>query len=549
MPIAPLRNLSEFGIIADVDPYNLPPNAFSGGVNVRFVDRGVQRAPVFRNVDGLAESDPRFLYATSPASGFDTIIIGYKNGKLSTWSGGTETDASIAAYATSDSEAPYSALVVGDVVYVNREDRVPWFLGPSDSDFQELTNWTSTWRARTMRACGGALVALNVTKNGVSYPTMVKTSEFATYGSVPSTWDETDPTNNATENVLNEMEGPIVDGWPLGNNLFIYGENETWLMQADGSNSVFRYARRFKDAGLINANCVQEIDNKHVVFGRNDIWMHDGTTKVSLCSNRVRNFIFRNIDISEARRCFVFHNEKLKEIYFCYVSGDRFTGFTGGTGCNRAAVFSYAQSQVASTEALTGLGVWTFYDLPFVHGAATASLDTTLTYETVTATYETIGATYLDQEDSLKKATIMVGDTYAAHSLTKSLYAFDLEGPGSMVPYALDANATLGWQLERDGLDLDELGVPLRGYKVVNSVYPQARLASGAEPIEFAFGGADFFNVDPEWSDYQTYDGNELYKLDYRMAGRYLAMRIRHDDTSYVNFSGLDFDIDLLGER
>jgi len=268
--------------------------------------------------------------------------------------------------------------------------------------------------------------------------------------------------------------------------------------------------------------------------------MHDGTSKVSLIDNRVRNFIFQNINISEARRCFVTHNERLKEIMFCYVSGDRLTGFTGGTGCNRAAVFNYSQSQT---------GTWTFYDLPFVFSADYASVDTTLTYASVTQTYDTIGGTYLDQEDTLKKALVILGDTYSPKSLTKSLYALDLVGPGSTVAFAIDTHATLGWQLERDGIDLDDLGVDLKGYKCVSSIYPQARLASGAQPIEFSFGSSDYFNVDAAFSDYQTYDGNTLYKLDYNVAGRYLSMRARHVDTSYINMSGIDFELDVLGER
>jgi hypothetical protein len=541
MPIVPSRNLSEFGIITDVDPYNLPPTAFSGGVNVRFADGGVLRAPVFRNIDGLTGSEPRFMYTTLPNSGgFDVVTICYYNGTVYQWSSGTETDVSISGYVPANSNSPFSAVTLGDVIYVNRADRVPWFKTTAATDFAVLTNWDTNWRAQIMRSCGGALVALGVTKSAVSFPTMVKTSEFATYGAVPTDWDETDPTNNCTENVINEMEGPIVDGWPLGNGLFIYGQNETWLMQPDNSANIFRYARRFKDAGAINANCVVEVGQKHYVFGVNDIWMHDGTSKASICSSRVRNFIFQGINTSATQYCFVTHNATLKEIYFCYVSGDRFVGFTGGTGCNRAAVWSYAQSQT---------GTWTFYDLPYVVGAGRAAIDSQLTYATATQTYETIGASYLDQDGALDKATLMLGNTFAAEGVTKSLYAFDLEGPGSAVPYAVDTTATLGWQLERDGLDLDELGAELRGYKMISSIWPQARLAADAEPIEFAFGSNDYFNVPPVFTDYQTYDGDELYKLDYYNAGRYLAMRIRHDDTSYINLSGLDYEIDVLGSR
>jgi hypothetical protein len=542
MPIAPLRNLSEHGIITDVDPYNLPPNAFSGGVNVRFADGGVQRSPVFRNVANVDESNTRFLFSHLTTDDFDTLYIGSLNGRIASFANGTQTDVSISGYVGSDSEAPFTGVVLGDVVYMNREDRVPWFKTLAASQFAALTNWNSNWRARVMRTCGGALVALGVTKTGVSYPTMVKTSEFATFGAVPSTWDETDPSNNATENVINEMEGSIVDGSTLHTSLYIYGENEVWQMQPVPSNDVFRYTRRFRDAGVINTNCIVEHENKHFVFGPNDIWMHDGVQKVSLCTNRVRNFIFNSLDYSQKERCFVFHNKPLKEIYFCYISGDRFASFIGATGCNRAAVWNYSQTQT---------GTWSFYDLPSAVSAAMTSVDNELTWETIpeSATWENIGGSWADFSSNLRRVPVFLGTSNSTYGLTRSIYAFDPVGPGSLVPLAVDETATLGWRLERDGVDLDDLGIALTDYKVVNSVYPQARLESGSEPIEFSFGGSDYANIPVEWSDYQTYDGSELYKLDYNMAGRYLAMRIRQEDNKYVNMSGIDFDLDVLGER
>jgi hypothetical protein len=56
----------------------------------------------------------------------------------------------------------------------------------------------------------------------------------------PLVLGSTDPATNATENIIAEMEGEIVDACALGNNLFIYGANETWRMVADGSTFVFR---------------------------------------------------------------------------------------------------------------------------------------------------------------------------------------------------------------------------------------------------------------------------------------------------------------------
>jgi hypothetical protein len=164
-------------------------------------------------------------------------------------------------------------------------------------------------------------------------------------------------------------------------------------------------------------------------------------------------------------------------------------------------------------------------------------------------TWATVGGTWLDQEDSLKRITVMVGDADATAGVSRSLYAFDQQGPGSTVALAVDTNATKGWTLERDGIDLDELGADLKGYKLLSSIYPQARLEGGASPVSISVGSSDFFNDDVIMSAAQTYDGAQLYRLDFNVSGRYLKIIAVHDDYHYIKLTGLDLDLDVLGER
>jgi hypothetical protein len=383
----------------------------------------------------------------------------------------------------------------------------------------------------------GANLTRWVTKGSNSYPTMVKTSEFAIVDTVPTSWDAADPTTNATENILAEMKSPITDANLLGETMMVYGSNETWTMRADGSKNVWSYHRLFADHGAINADCSVEVNRRHFVFGLYDIWKHDGVTPVSICDQRTKRFIFSALNIRQASRCFTVHNPTRKEITFGFVSGDAYIGFIGGTGCNRSAVYNYVTD------------VWSYDDLPCVFASTMANLDTRATYATTTATYSTIGGSYFDQEDSLKQVLVMLGDANVTYGLTARLYAVDQQGPGSTIALPVDTHATLGVTLERDGIDLDQLGVDLPGYKSVNSIYPQARLEPGASPLSFSFASADYFNQAVTFSTPQTYDGADLYKLDYNVSGRYLLMRMTHNDWHYFNITGLDMDLDVLGER
>lgn len=538
MSLVPIRDVAKYGVVTDRDPYDLPTSAWSLGVNARFRNGRITRAPVFRSVDDLGTTDPRYCFSAISTSGSDKIFIGYKNGRVFRYSG-SETDYSITGFSDAIVDnVMWTHTTLADVLYVNREDRVPWKYGQADSRFVALAGWDSSWRCRLLRSCGGALVALNVTKGSTIYPTMVKTSSIPDAGNIPDSWDHTSLSTLATENTIAEMQGPIVDASNLGSALCIYGTKDTWLMQADGSTNVYRTDKLFEDRGAINANCSVEVNGKQYVFGPDDIWMHDGVSDQSVCDGVVREFIYATMNFSKRDRFFVKHSPTLKEITFHYVSADRLVRFSGGEGCNRAAVLNYVTN------------TWTFDDLPFVYSSARSNLTQGVTWATVTGTWEEAGGSWLDQDDGTKRATVYVGEANASAGLSDRLYAFDLYGAGSTVSFPVDDVATKGMYLERMGIDLDELGKELRGYVECNTIYPQARIDADAEPLIFTVGAADYYGADDadvEWSAPQTYNGREDYQLDFTCAGRWLAMKVEFNDYKYVSISGFDADFKQTG--
>ncbi|MBW7970944.1 hypothetical protein [Bradyrhizobium sp. BR 10289] len=539
MPIEHLRNLAKFGVITDVDAFDLAPEAFSFGVNVRFRNGKITSAPVFRSVAALGTVSPRFVFASNPSTGLDLLFVGYLNGTVYRVTGSIENTYTVAGYTPSSVEASWSSTTLATVTYVNRSDRSPWYFRSSDPQFQDLSlsGWDSTWRCGLLRTCAGALVALNVTKGATNYPTMVKTSSIPTAGTVPASWDITNPASLAVENILADMAGGITDACPLGNDLIIYGFKQAYHMYANGLTSVYTFDPLPFKKGALNANCSVEIGGKNVVFGPDDIWQHDGTSEKSICDERVRTFIFDSLNLSKANRCFVCHNPKLKEITFAYVSGDGYLSFDGADGCNRQAVWNYAND------------TWSFDDLPFVYSAAESNLSNAMTYATVTATYDQFGGSYQDQEDGYKRTICYVGEANSAHNLITSLYAFDVYGQGSAAAYPVDANATKPRYLERRGIDLDELNADLRGYKTLSSVYPQVRLGSGAANLMIDVGVSDTFNSNnPNWTGYQPYDGADLYKLDYNAAGRWLAIRMKFSDYKELTILGFDLDLKITSK-
>lgn len=537
MPLPKLRELDKFGVVTDRDPFDLPLGAWSMAVNVRFGDGRVSSAPVWRSVGtALTNTAPRFMYAANRADSSTSVYVGSLDGTITDWTPSSENDVSIAAYTPSSVEAVWTAAILAEVVYVNREDRVPWALDPTASEFSELTGWDATWRAKIIRAYGSAICAFNITKGATRYPTMVKTSDLvADPGTEPSTWDHTLTTNNATENLLTEMNGEIVEAQPLGNSMVLYSNSETWLMTADGSSNVYNYRKLPFSNGAINTNCVAEVNNRHFVFGTTDIWVHDGLSMESIADGRVRKWIFKNLNAQKADRFFVSHNPQHNTLSFHFVSADPYVKFNGD-GCNRAAVFNL------------GNKAWAFDDCPdvFASGYAKVSL-VSETWDTAAATWDTVGGSWADLEDGFKRTMLYAGG--ATGSLTARVYARDYYGDGSTLAAEVATEATQDALLLREGLDLDELGANLRGYKVILAVYPQGRLDPSAAPLSFTLGVTDYPNVPAAYSDAQTYDALENYKLDFTAAGRFLSMRIDYPDYKTMSLSGLDVDLDVLGER
>jgi hypothetical protein len=333
------------------------------------------------------------------------------------------------------------------------------------------------------------------------------------------------------------MQGGIVDACPLGSDLIIYGQKQCFRMTPNGQLSEFSYVPLPFQKGAINANCTVELDGTDIVFGPDDIWRHDGNSEKSVCDGRVRDFIYSSINMSKANRCFAVHNPRLAEISFCYVSGDALTGFTGVSGCNRAAVWNYLND------------TWSFDDLPSVYGGCAANLSNPLTYAQATTSYDQMGGSYQDLEDGFKRTPCFVGDTQALYGLTTSLYAQDPYGANSSVSYPVDTNATKPKYLARDGIDLDELNVDLRGTKVLASIYPQARLGAGAAPLQINGGSGNGFNDPAVFVGYQDYDGTSVTKCDFNTSGRFLSVQLRHNDYRELTITGFDLDIRLTSKR
>jgi len=539
MPLLPVRQLGSAGVVTDLDPFNLPFNGFTRAKNVRFTQEGnVQRAPVFRDISGALtlDGDPAHITGIYGGSaGYDTVNVVTDLYHVYTFTNGTLT--SNFDFNTVTSSAPFTSTMLADVQYINRPDRVPVFLAPGGTTFADLTNWPSNYRCHSLRSFGDFLIAMNLTEGTTQYPNRVRFSDIALANSVPSSWDATDATKSAGFNDLVQMETAIIDGMPLANNFVIYSSDQVYNMEFVGGTFIFNFRKLFDDCGVINQNCIAEVEGRHYVFDADDIYVHDGTTRQSICDQRVRDYIFNGIDFNKTDACFVHHNTILEEVYFCYHTGDDMVTMADASHCNRAAVYNYRAN------------TWSFIDLPNVVSSAVANINTVLTYATATGTYAGTGGTYHDQESNFRRHNVFFSKALSGSLSDDKLLAMDGPTTGSIAS-PVDSAATQSIFLERVGIDLDtEGGSPLSGYKMLKAFYPQISTDDGDTQLTFTFGAADLPSGVPSYGTPVTFDMSTDYKVDTRASGRYLSYKLTDDMHKDFKFSGMDIDVVITGRR
>ena len=533
----PIRGLGDVGVITDVDPSALPTNAFSRAVNVRFDEGGISRAPVFRTIKDSLGFNPRLLHGVEPVSGYSTVILASDTYIIQEYASGSLNNRSPNLTTTSSLIHPFTSTTLADVIYINREDKIPRYRTTSGTNFAYMpSTWDSGWRCKALRSYGDFLLGINMTEGSNYYTARVRWSNIAQANAVPDSWDASDATKSAGFNDLVQIRTPLVDGAVLGPNFILYSKSDVYLMEFVGGPFIFNFRKIFSDIGVINQNCVQEIDGKHYVFGNDDIYIHDGSTRQSIVDQRVKDYIFGGLNTARIDRCFVHWSPELEEVYFCYSSGDDKVAFTNSDRCNRAAVYNYKND------------TWSFLDLPNVSCGTIANVSSSGTYANTSTAYSAIGGSYFSQEAGFDRHTLFAGEDNSADGIgSDKLYGLDLADTGSL-SFAIDTEATKLPFAERTGIDLDEM-LPITGYKIIKNIYPQITTPNNDKNFVFTYGGANLIADSPNYESSITFNASSTHKIDSRASGRYLSYKLTTTDAKDFSFTGFDLDLMTTGRR
>lgn len=547
----PIENVGGLGAMPDVRDHNLPLGAWSDCRNVEFYNGTVFRAPVFKPRSNDADppifsdtSKPEFLFQSArPEDANKAFVVCSPTGKIYRLdSGSSETEFTSPNIATFTTPPQFTSCNLAGCVYIHHPNWRPNVLRPGDTEFTAATDWPTELRASALRTYKDYLVALNVSNDntGVEYTTMVKTSTEAQFGSVPATWDPSDTSENAVENILNNMVGSIIDGLELGDNFMIYGDLETFRMEFIGGEFLFRFVKVFDDLGVQSQNCVVEVDGVHYVFGRDDIVMTDGYTKQSICDGRVRNRIFDRLWAEDRDRCFVFHRKSRNQIYFCYFANESDSKVLGNQNFNVAAVYNYKED------------TWSFVDLP----SATSMIEIEMfmdnyQWDDEDISWGNVATSFSQGRNARPSVVLLTSNTTDANiaGLSDNVYFYDYLDAGS-VRTPPDENLLWPAFAARHHMDLAEAGPEIAvSRQTVRSVNLILWMPDPDGCCEVVLGSSDNPSVPPKWKPSKMFHPRDDFRIRQNVTGRFQSLEFRIPAGKHAELSGLVYDVAQRSRR
>ena len=510
MTVQTLADLGKVGIVKDVQPQELPINAWSDGANIRFRDGGVERMKGELQVFTTPSVVPYWLQPYYQGGKRYWVHAGLS--AVYTDDGTTRTNITPSTAPTGGIDNRWTGGVLNGVLVANNGVDAPWYWGGTGL-MLALPGWTAGMKAASLRPFKNVLVALDVTKSSTRYANMVKWSDIAAPGAVPQSWDQNDKTKNAGELDLAEEPSLMVDQLPMGDVNIIYKENSMYAMRATGGTDVFSFQRLPGAVGALGKGCIAQTPFGHVVLTHGDVILHSGQGPKSIINGRMRQWLFKQIDSVNRGRSLVFSNPPVKEVWVCFPE-------LGKNYCTLACVWNWEED------------TWSIRRLNNITCGGVGQLDSGTTNTWASQNYAWADAAQAWNEDPLSSAQerLLIGNA------SPIINAVEITGTINGAAYSRVA--------ERTGIALGAPDV----VKTVRGLRFRALGAVGTQ-IQIEVGGQMSMEMPISWSAPVTHiiGGSAYGQIDTFANGRFLGVRITSLDNQPWRFQSYDADFIVTG--
>lgn len=497
--------LSPSGIVSDIPAHEVGLDAYTTGQNVQFRNAIAQRVAGSRAVYGALPSSVRHML---------NARIGSTNfwlfwGASSVVARETSNSNDITGAALSSVPAPWyyaSTIINGLPVFTNGLELPRWWGGAVGTPFADLPGWPAGTICRSIVAFRSFLFALDIHGPGGDFENQVKWSDQAAAGQVPATWTASS-TNLAGSAYLSDTPGPCMCAVPMRGSLIVYKRAGTYAFDlVNDINQVFSVRTLFTSSGALTRHSVVDINGRHLVVGDGDIFLTDGTTRLSVGQNRMKSYLFGQLDQTNYENLFAVYHRAKNEVWIAYPE-------SGNTFCTKALVYDVANDR---------FGV---RDLASVTCAAIGVVNDTAiseAYDVHPETFDSTSRFFNTENYSLAAESLVTG-----YSTTASM-----QDTG-------DAVTVAGLVGKYD----ITMGDPQR-VKLVRRAHVRAQAGCGT--LYVRVGGRMTPNGSITWSsEFTLTEPNQLAPLF--AAGRYISVEVRSSGAEVWTIAGIDLEYELRG--
>lgn len=535
-------DLGSQGIRSDLAANILPKGAWTSGLNTRVRDGGVQRTQGYLSVLGTPQVPPYAVAAEQDTNGiWHWVYLGLAE----SWTvvSGTHTEITRASgdY-TGSANARWNTCRLGRVPIYNNGVDVPqyWSTVSIAQPLQDLANWPATVRAQVIRPYKAYLVALNITDSGSTNPHELRWSHPAAPGTVPSSWDYTDPTKDAGQvDIGDGSTGGLVDCLPLRGENILYKDNSVHTMRFVGGQGIFAFDTIFEGVSCLGQDCVVPVPGPqgalHFVLGRHDIVIHDAATSpVSVLQARLWKWFNQNLNREYAQRSFCLLDVLNREAWACIPTGssewpDMAITWSWDTGACMLRELPLLAGRSAGLLQVSADGDW---------DSDSGTWDSDATPWDISPYWDAVAGTWDEQTSSW--------NLYGAPSTVPRVVG---PSPDNTKLYVLDYGETADGAaytsyIERIAIPLsdnpaDEL--PYR--KLCTRMWPY-----GTGQVTVTFGGYVASEGVPAWKAGVTLDFSAQRHLPVEVAGAFIAIRMGTTGTQPWSWANFALDATAIGQ-
>lgn len=542
-----IANLGQLGLNTDIGKTLLPENVVTLMQNVLPQDNSLVSAPgEYKLFDITIEPVYHSTYVDISNKQWYIVSNGiYVHAYDST---GYVED--ITVYDTGSPPAPtWSAGFVtftnlNGVLIVNSESNGPFYWpgpavpeGGTPNPLAVMTGWDyDHWRCKQMISHRYGLFALGMTMDDADasgntyFPYKLRWSNSAQEGSYPTSWDGTDLSLDAGDDILGDTSGIILGGARVRDRLYIIKEDAIYQALRIDGQYIYAINRLQGTIGTTAPHGWCEVQGGLVVFTSTDILFFDGQTQVSLTDGKVARGIFENILEGYFAS---------SEVYYHQPTGTLWVGFVSNG-------IRLSEAYVYDTEKQT----WGQKRLNQIYGFDTAFV--TLNVESQAwddATLIWDSTEYISWDNGVYQPSVPDIIIYETNGLEATDPDFEAWASVVVQFRALDSSDTpIECIAQRSGLLLS----PAPNRVSVINVWPEMSLLGALDDnvtVKFQLGMQETLEGDTRWSKEFLYNPQTAYKFDPRISGRYLTWRMTTEANVRWKLSAITFEFEDAGKR